>query len=121
MDRQATNAQEAQTPTASSTTAPLDVLILAAGLGTRMRSRDAEVRFKRIVEQKDATAEEKQINEINAGIYCFETRALFAALARVQPANAQGEYYLTDVPGILRADGADVSVFIHTDAREVSG
>ncbi|HYY42000.1 MAG TPA: bifunctional UDP-N-acetylglucosamine diphosphorylase/glucosamine-1-phosphate N-acetyltransferase GlmU, partial [Pyrinomonadaceae bacterium] len=83
--------------------------------------RDSEGRFERIVEQKDATAEERQLNEINAGIYCFETRALFAALERVQPVNAQGEYYLTDVPGILRADGADVSVFLHTDAREVSG
>jgi len=83
--------------------------------------RDAENRFERIVEQKDATPEERQINEINAGIYCFETGALFSALERVQPANAQGEYYLTDVPGILRADGAAVSVFLHTDAREVSG
>jgi bifunctional UDP-N-acetylglucosamine pyrophosphorylase/glucosamine-1-phosphate N-acetyltransferase len=83
--------------------------------------RDAEGRFERIVEQKDATPEERQINEINAGIYCFETRTLFSALARVQPANVQGEYYLTDVPGILRADGEDVSVYLHTDAREVSG
>jgi bifunctional UDP-N-acetylglucosamine pyrophosphorylase/glucosamine-1-phosphate N-acetyltransferase len=39
----------------------------------------------------------------------------------VQPANAQGEYYLTDVPGILRADGEDVGIYQHTDAREVSG
>ncbi|HEX8072376.1 MAG TPA: bifunctional UDP-N-acetylglucosamine diphosphorylase/glucosamine-1-phosphate N-acetyltransferase GlmU [Pyrinomonadaceae bacterium] len=83
--------------------------------------RDAEGRFERIVEQKDATPDEQQLTEVNAGIYCFETRALFPALARVQPANAQGEYYLTDVPGILRADGADVSVFQHADAREVSG
>ncbi|HEY0078494.1 MAG TPA: bifunctional UDP-N-acetylglucosamine diphosphorylase/glucosamine-1-phosphate N-acetyltransferase GlmU [Pyrinomonadaceae bacterium] len=83
--------------------------------------RDAEGRFERIVEQKDATPEERQINEINAGIYCFETSTLFRALERVQPANAQGEYYLTDVPGILRADGEDVSVYLHTDAREVSG
>jgi bifunctional UDP-N-acetylglucosamine pyrophosphorylase/glucosamine-1-phosphate N-acetyltransferase len=83
--------------------------------------RDADGRFERIVEQKDATPEERQIKEINAGIYCFETRVLFDALARVQPANAQGEYYLTDVPGILRADGEDVSIFTHTDAREVSG
>ncbi|MGH9902520.1 MAG: sugar phosphate nucleotidyltransferase, partial [Pyrinomonadaceae bacterium] len=83
--------------------------------------RDAEGRFERIVEQKDATPEERQINEINAGIYCFETRSLFPALERVQPANAQGEYYLTDVPGILRADGEDVSVYLHNDAREVSG
>ncbi|HEX8473029.1 MAG TPA: bifunctional UDP-N-acetylglucosamine diphosphorylase/glucosamine-1-phosphate N-acetyltransferase GlmU [Pyrinomonadaceae bacterium] len=83
--------------------------------------RDAEGRFERIVEQKDATPEERQINEINAGIYCFETRTLFPALARVRPANAQGEYYLTDVPGILRADGEDVSIYHHTEAREVSG
>jgi bifunctional UDP-N-acetylglucosamine pyrophosphorylase/glucosamine-1-phosphate N-acetyltransferase len=83
--------------------------------------RDADGRFERIVEQKDATPEERQIKEINAGIYCFETRLLFDALARVQPVNAQGEYYLTDVPAILRAGGEDVSVFTHTDAREVSG
>ena len=83
--------------------------------------RDEEGRFLKIVEQKDATPEERQIGEINAGIYCFETRLLFPALARVQPANAQGEYYLTDAPAILRADGEDVSVFLHADAREVSG
>jgi bifunctional UDP-N-acetylglucosamine pyrophosphorylase/glucosamine-1-phosphate N-acetyltransferase len=83
--------------------------------------RDEEGRFERIVEQKDATPEERQLSEINAGIYCFETRLLFNALERVQPENAQGEFYLTDVPAILRADGEDVSVYMHTDAREVSG
>ena len=83
--------------------------------------RDAEGRFEKIVEQKDANAEERQIGEINAGIYCFETRLLFPALERVRPENAQGEYYLTDVPAILRADGEDVSVYTHNDAREVSG
>ena len=83
--------------------------------------RDEDGRFLKIVEQRDATPEERQIKEINAGIYCFETRSLFSALERVQPVNAQGEYYLTDVPGILRADGEDVSIFLHADAREVSG
>jgi bifunctional UDP-N-acetylglucosamine pyrophosphorylase / glucosamine-1-phosphate N-acetyltransferase len=83
--------------------------------------RDEEGRFEKIVEQKDATPTEKQVKEINAGIYCFETGALFKALERVEPHNAQGEYYLTDVPGILRADGEDVGVYLHTDAREVSG
>lgn len=83
--------------------------------------RDEEGRFQRIVEQKDASAEERQINEVNVGIYCFETRLLFPALERVRPENAQGEFYLTDVPAILRADGEDVSVFLHADAREVSG
>jgi bifunctional UDP-N-acetylglucosamine pyrophosphorylase/glucosamine-1-phosphate N-acetyltransferase len=83
--------------------------------------RDAEGFFQKIVEQRDATAEEKQINEVNAGIYCFETRTLFPALGKVRPANAQGEYYLTDVPGILRAEGRDVGIYLHADAREVSG
>jgi len=83
--------------------------------------RDEEGRFQKIVEQKDATPEERQIGEINAGIYCFETRLLFPALERVKPENAQGEFYLTDVPAILRADGEDVSVYAHADAREVSG
>ncbi|HEX8746379.1 MAG TPA: bifunctional UDP-N-acetylglucosamine diphosphorylase/glucosamine-1-phosphate N-acetyltransferase GlmU [Pyrinomonadaceae bacterium] len=83
--------------------------------------RDSEGRFERVVEQRDASAAEKQINEINAGIYCFDTQALFRALEKVKPENSQGEYYLTDVPGILRADGEDVSIFLHTDSREVSG
>ncbi|HEY0003353.1 MAG TPA: bifunctional UDP-N-acetylglucosamine diphosphorylase/glucosamine-1-phosphate N-acetyltransferase GlmU [Pyrinomonadaceae bacterium] len=83
--------------------------------------RDEEGRFEKIVEQRDATQAERQINEANMGIYCFETRLLFPALERVQPANAQGEYYLTDVPGILREEDADISIFQHTDAREVSG
>ncbi|MFN2454166.1 MAG: bifunctional UDP-N-acetylglucosamine diphosphorylase/glucosamine-1-phosphate N-acetyltransferase GlmU [Pyrinomonadaceae bacterium] len=83
--------------------------------------RDEENRFLKVTEQKDATPEERQINEINAGIYCFDTRALYPALERVEPTNAQGEYYLTDVPGILRAENEDVTVYIHADAREVSG
>jgi bifunctional UDP-N-acetylglucosamine pyrophosphorylase/glucosamine-1-phosphate N-acetyltransferase len=83
--------------------------------------RDADGRFKKIVEHKDASSEEKAVNEINAGIYCFDTEVLFPALARVKPVNAQGEYYVTDVPGLLRTDGAVVAVYLHTDARDVSG
>jgi bifunctional UDP-N-acetylglucosamine pyrophosphorylase/glucosamine-1-phosphate N-acetyltransferase len=83
--------------------------------------RDDEGRFQKIVEQRDAAPEERQIGEVNAGIYCFETRLLFPALERVRPENAQGEFYLTDVPAILRADGEDVSLYTHGDAREVSG
>ena len=77
--------------------------------------------FLRIVEQKDATEEERQIREINAGIYCFDSEKLFQALERVRPTNSQGEYYLTDVPGILRDDGEQVTLYQHHDAREVSG
>ena len=83
--------------------------------------RDGQNSFERIVEHKDATTEERQIKEINAGIYCFDTAKLFDALRRLEPANEQGEYYLTDVPGILMADGARVDVYLHNDAREVSG
>jgi bifunctional UDP-N-acetylglucosamine pyrophosphorylase/glucosamine-1-phosphate N-acetyltransferase len=83
--------------------------------------RDADGKFVKIVEHRDATSEERQIKEINSGIYCFATRLLFPALDRVQPANDQGEYYLTDVPSILLADGARVGLYLHSDAREVSG
>lgn len=83
--------------------------------------RDDNNSFLRIVEQKDASPEEQTLKEINSGIYCFEARKLFAALKRVEPSNQQGEYYLTDVPQILLAGGEKVSVYVHDNAREVSG
>jgi bifunctional UDP-N-acetylglucosamine pyrophosphorylase/glucosamine-1-phosphate N-acetyltransferase len=83
--------------------------------------RDEQGRFQRIVEQKDATAEERQVREINSGIYCFETADLFTALRRIEPKNQQGEYYLTDVAEIMLASRRKVEIFIHNDAREVSG
>ncbi|HKO97696.1 MAG TPA: bifunctional UDP-N-acetylglucosamine diphosphorylase/glucosamine-1-phosphate N-acetyltransferase GlmU [Pyrinomonadaceae bacterium] len=83
--------------------------------------RDANNNFARITEQKDASEEERQIKEINSGIYCFAADKLFDALARVEPTNQQGEYYLTDVPSILLSDGEKVNIFLHHDAREVYG
>jgi bifunctional UDP-N-acetylglucosamine pyrophosphorylase/glucosamine-1-phosphate N-acetyltransferase len=83
--------------------------------------RDEAGKFLKIVEQKDATEDERQIREINAGIYCFDSAKLFRELERVRPTNSQGEYYLTDVPGILRDAGEQVSLYQHHDAREVSG
>lgn len=83
--------------------------------------RDEEALFERIVEQKDADEETQAINEINAGIYCFDTRKLFAALANVRNNNAQGEYYLTDVPALLREAGEDISIYLHHDAYEIEG
>ncbi len=83
--------------------------------------RDAEGLFEKIVEQKDADENERQITEINAGIYAFDTIKLFAALEKVQNHNSQGEYYLTDVPALLRGDGEDVAIFQHGDAYEVEG
>ena len=83
--------------------------------------RDDEGLFDKIVEQKDATDDEKNIREINAGIYCFDTQKLFAALSNVKNNNATGEYYLTDVPRLLRDAGEAVSIYQHHDNFEVEG
>ncbi|MEP6705024.1 MAG: DapH/DapD/GlmU-related protein, partial [Acidobacteriota bacterium] len=64
---------------------------------------------------------QRQIVEINAGIYAFDTRKLFAALEKVQNHNSVGEYYLTDVPALLREGGDRVAIFQHSDAYEVEG
>lgn len=83
--------------------------------------RDEAGQFRKIVEQKDASEDERQIREINSGIYCFDSAKLFRELERVRPTNSQGEYYLTDVLGLLREGREQVTVYQHTDAREVSG
>lgn len=83
--------------------------------------RDDSESFQNIVEQRDATDEQCQVKEINSGIYCFEAKDLFRALRSVEPANDQGEYYLTDVPKIILRSGGTVSVYQHNDAREVYG
>lgn len=83
--------------------------------------RDDKNRFSKIVEQKDATDEEKLIREINSGIYCFDTAKLFSALEQVNPTNQQQEYYLTDAPAILLARGERIELFLINDPREVSG
>ena len=89
------------------------------GYGRVVRNEDGS--FARIVEQRDATTEQRQIREINSGIYCFDARELFQALRLVKPANEQGEYYLTDVAEIILSRGSNVSVYRHDDPREVSG
>jgi len=89
------------------------------GYGRVVRAADGC--FLRITEEKDTTDQEKEIREINSGIYCFETGKLFSALAQVQPVNRQGEYYLTDVPEILLKEGALVGAYLHGNAREVAG
>lgn len=83
--------------------------------------RDAAGRFVRIVEEADAGPAEKRIREVNPGIYCFRAGPLFAALQRLRPDNAQGEYYLVDVIPELLADGLDVETVQAGDPREVQG
>ena len=89
------------------------------GYGRIVRGEDGS--FARIVEHKDASTDQRQIREINSGIYCFEAGDLFQALRRVEPTNEQGEYYLTDVAEIILSLGGKVSVYLHDDPREVSG
>ena len=89
------------------------------GYGRIIRDNNGE--FRKIVEQRDATEEERQVREINSGIYCFEAKDLYAALRKVEPKNDQGEYYLTDVAEIILASGGAVSVYLIHDPREVSG
>lgn len=75
----------------------------------------------KIVEHGDATDAERQILEINTGIYCVDTPFLFTALARVKNDNHQKEYYLTDIVAIARQDGRKVHACLTTDYVEVMG
>jgi bifunctional UDP-N-acetylglucosamine pyrophosphorylase/glucosamine-1-phosphate N-acetyltransferase len=83
--------------------------------------RDATGGVRAIVEAKDASAEELAVREINAGIYAFEVAALLQVLGGLQPQNAQGEYYLTDVVGLLRTAGHTVGALGAGDASEALG
>lgn len=83
--------------------------------------RDAAGSLQSIVEQKDATAAETAIAEINSGIYLVRTEALFSALKRVQNSNAQAEFYLTDIVAILKSDGEHVEAFYSPRWEELHG
>lgn len=71
--------------------------------------RDVERNFKGIVEEKDATPQQRKITEVNLSCYVFNCRDLLEALDSLSNDNAQGEYYLTDVPGIMQASGKQVA------------
>ena len=78
-------------------------------------------RITAIVEEKDATAAERQIDEINSGVYAFALEPLFTALRSIGAANAQGEYYLPDLVKIYRARGLAVETVSLDDSREILG
>jgi bifunctional UDP-N-acetylglucosamine pyrophosphorylase/glucosamine-1-phosphate N-acetyltransferase len=86
------------------------------GLGRIVR--DAAGAFVGIVEEKDATAEQRGIREVNMSTYVFEARALLHALSRLNNANASGEYYITDCPGMLLAEGHVVDAVACLDQSE---
>src|SRR5205814_6537406 len=78
-------------------------------------------RVKRIVEDRDATDDEKKVGEINTSVYCFDGRRLWSVLERVRPENDQGEYYLTDVIGLLGKAGGRIEAIAVTDPEEALG
>ncbi|NLV20676.1 MAG: bifunctional UDP-N-acetylglucosamine diphosphorylase/glucosamine-1-phosphate N-acetyltransferase GlmU [Syntrophomonadaceae bacterium] len=79
--------------------------------------REESGQLARIVEEKDASPEEKRIFEINSGMYCLQVKEAFAALQKLGASNAQGEYYLTDILEIIKNNGQKVEVFL-TEARD---
>ena len=75
----------------------------------------------RIVEEKDCSAEQRHITEINTGTYCFDAEVLFAHLDRLSTENAQGEYYLTDMVAVFAGEGLMVSASATDDPLETMG
>jgi bifunctional UDP-N-acetylglucosamine pyrophosphorylase/glucosamine-1-phosphate N-acetyltransferase len=91
----------------------------AGGYGRIVRGKDGAVR--RVVEEADATKEERAITEINTSIYCFRRSVLAPSLRRLRPANEQGEYYLTDVVAVLAEAGYKVEALVAADPMEAAG
>lgn len=83
--------------------------------------RDKKGNISKIVEDKDASEEEKEINEINSGIFCFNGRLLKGALKKLDDNNAQNELYITDVVEILNREGYKIGGYIIEDSIEIYG
>jgi bifunctional UDP-N-acetylglucosamine pyrophosphorylase / glucosamine-1-phosphate N-acetyltransferase len=88
------------------------------GYGRIVRSDD---RIVKIVEERDASATERAIREINSGIYAFDLEPLFDALRSIASQNAQGEFYLTDLVGIYRRRGLAVETALTQTPAEIRG
>ena len=89
------------------------------GYGRILRGIDGQV--EQIVEQKDATAQQQLVKEINTGTYCFDNKALFETLKLVKNDNAQGEYYLPDVIELLQKQNEVVEAYVTDDFEETLG
>lgn len=84
-------------------------------------TREADGSFRAIVEDRDCTPEEKTITEVNTGTYVFRTAPLLESLGQLSQDNAQGEFYLTDVPAILKAKGLRVGLCDTCSPQEMLG
>lgn len=83
--------------------------------------RDENGNIIKIVEEADATAEQKAIQEVNAGVYCFQAGFLREVLSELRPANAQSEFYLTDTVELFNAGQRPVASMAVTDPVEIMG
>lgn len=90
------------------------------GYGRIIRRRGTD-EVEQIVEEKQTTDAQKKITEINAGIYAFDAKNLFANLDKLSTDNPHGEYYLTDIAGILNAAGEKVVAYKTASAHEIAG
>ena len=89
-----------------------------SGYGRIVRGKSG---VQQIVEEKDATAAQKKIREVNTGIYCFEKKFLLSALGGIKNKNAQGEYYLPDTISLARKKKLKVAAVLCVDADEAMG
>lgn len=94
---------------------------LAEPFGYGRIIKDNKETLLKIVEEKDATPEEREIKEINTGTYCFQVAALKAALEQITPQNAQGEYYLTDVFSFFLNKKEKIAIYCTPDGNEALG
>ena len=83
--------------------------------------RDTDNSLKCIVEEKDATPEQKAVKEVNAGIYCLNWGKVKSAFSQLKTNNAQGEYYLTDIISWGKEQALKVNAFILDDSDEIYG
>ena len=90
-----------------------------AGYGRVIRGKSGLV--QKIVEDKDATAEERKVREINTGTFCFDTASLFSVLEKVRNDNEQGEYYLTDTLKLLLDQKRPIWAVMASDPSETVG
>lgn len=97
----------------------LATAVLADPTGYGRILRDAGGGFSAIIEQKDAHGGQLQVREVNPSYYCFRSDRLFAALAAVQNDNSQGEYYLTDVPALLKNRQSRIALLDEVPAQDV--
>lgn len=83
--------------------------------------RKTDDTFDKIVEEKDCTDEQRNIQEINAGVYIFQAQALFSALQKIKKNNRQNEYYLPDVLKHIAFSGKSIALHITDEPSEISG